>query len=205
MDRILFMKRRVFLVSVLFIALTGFTMPKEDDVKNYLGTPDSLIFNDISYKLVASYHPSEHYYKQEYVPTGELADHFNTMLTLDFFITDNDAKWMRGMKIAELVERKKNDAVVNYDSRDNPSTGESILDFILSDSNNGKLNVVERNIYKYKSFSDKSGNKGILMLGLSQRGYGDKINDFFAGLKANRMNDFRKLAAYSVPDIEIKK
>ncbi|MFB9840763.1 hypothetical protein [Mucilaginibacter ginsenosidivorans] len=105
------------------------------------------------------------------------------MVIVDFVITDAPAKTLIGMKIKELNDRKKDDPVVNYDMMENAGKGEYILDFVLSEQNGGKVSTVERNVYRYKGYTDSSGHKGILLFAISQRGYGDDIVAFFGNLK----------------------
>lgn len=195
---------KAFYLIVLLWLTTGFTHKSGQDARNYYNTPEMLTFDNVQYKLVASYHPNDIYYKQEYIPAGESVDHFNKMVFIDFVITDANSREMLDMKAKEMQERKKNDAVVNYEIMENNADGEYMLDFILSDSKNNKLTVVERNVYRYKSYSDKAGHRGILLFAISQRGYDKDILMFFKNLKTNRVDDINKVGLYNIPDIEIK-
>lgn len=188
----------------LFALTTSFIYKNNDDVKNYYNIPETLTFDNIQYKLVASYHPNDVYYKQEYIPSGESADHFNKMVLIDFVITDALAKKMLQMKAKELDDRKKSDAVTHYEVMENDDKGEYMLDFILSDGKGDQITVVERNVYRYKNYTDKAGHKGILLFGISQRGYDNGITPFFTNLKKTRIDDINKVGAYNIPDIDIK-
>ncbi|MDB4924842.1 hypothetical protein [Mucilaginibacter sp.] len=195
---------RLLYLTILLFSLGGFTTKNKDEVKNFYGTHETLTFDKVDFKLSASYHPNEHYYKQEYIPSGESADHFNSMLVIDFYITEAPNKKLAELKEKELDERKKTDAVANYEQFENTALGEYILDFILSDGKADKLNVVEHNIYHYINYTDKSGHKGILLFGISKRGYGDGITNFIKSVKENKIDNINKLSAYPVPKIEIK-
>ena len=195
---------RLFNLIALLILSATFAH-SQDNVKNYYHIPETLTFDSLQYKLAASYHPNDVYYKQEYIPAGEVADHFNKMIVIDFVVTDLLVKDMLERKVEELTERKKTDPVVNYEVMENAAKGEYILDFILSDGQGNKLNIVERNVYRYKSYTDKVGHKGVLLFGISQRGYGNGITSFFNRLKISRTDDINKTGAYTVPDIEIDK
>lgn len=197
------MNKLLYLTASLLM-LSSFTYRYADEIKNYYGISDILTFDNIQYKLSASYHPNDVYYKQEYIPEGELVDHFNTMVIIDFVITDAPAKQMLKIKAKELDDRKKNDVVVHYEIMENADQGEYMLDFILSESKGDKVSIVERNVYRYKNYTDKSGHKGILLFAISQRGYDDGITDFFGNLKKNRIADINKVGAYDLPVIEIK-
>lgn len=195
---------KAFYLIVLLWLTTGFTYKSGQDARNYYNIPEMLTFDNVQYKLVASYHPNEIYYKQEYIPAGESVDHFNEMVFIDFVITDASPREMLDMKAKEMQDRKKNDSVVNYEIMENNTNGECMLDFILSDAKDSKLTVVERNVYRYKSYSDKVGHRGILLFAISQRGYDKDITMFFRNLKSNRVDDINKVGLYNIPDIEIK-
>lgn len=197
------MIKALYLVVLLWL-ISSFTYKNNQDVKNYYNIPEILTFDNIQYKLVASYHPDDTYYKQEYIPAGESADHFNKMIFIDFAITDAAPRAMLDLKAKEMQDRKKNDPVVNYEIMENSAKGEYMLDFILSDTKDGKLTVVERNVYRYKNYSDKTGHKGVLLFAISQRGYDKDITAFFKNLKNTRVDDINKVGSYNIPDIEIK-
>jgi len=78
-----------------------------------------------------------------------------------------------------------------------------MLDFILSDANQDKISVAEHNTYRYQNYTDKAGHKGVLLFAVSQRGYLEKIGAFIQSVKENKIANINKLAAYSVPKIEI--
>ena len=196
--------RKLLGFALLFLTLTSFTRRHTDEVTNYYGIPQVLSFDSVQYKLTASYHPQYNYYKQEYIPDGESADHFNKMVTIDFVLTNSPAKTLFAAKVKELIERKKNDPVVQYDLRGHPEKDEYILDFTLSQNIGSKAGIVERNVYRYDSYTDSAGHKGILLFAISQRGYGDNIVAFFGSLKRTRLDDIKKLGQYDMPKIEIK-
>lgn len=195
---------KAFYLILLFWLTNSFTHKSGQDVKNYYNIPEILTFDNIRYKLVASYHPNDIYYKQEYIPAGESVDHFNKMVFIDFVITDAGPREMLGIKAKEMQDRKKNDPVVNYEIMENNAGAEYMLDFILSDTKESSLSVVERNVYRYKSYSDKAGHTGILLFAISQRGYDKDIAMFFKNLKNTRVADINKVALYNIPNIEIK-
>jgi hypothetical protein len=197
------MNKLIGLRSLLFL-LACFPYQGNAQVKDYYNIPDTLTFDSIQYKLSASYHPKEIYYKQEYIPDGESADHFNTMVTIDFLITDVPAKNLLVSKVKELIERKKNDPIVQYEMRYNKEKDDFILDFTLSKDIESKAGLVERNVYKYMNYIDSAGHKGVLVFAISQRGYGDNIAAFFGKLKNTRTSDIKKLGQYHVPNIMVK-
>jgi hypothetical protein len=197
------MMRKLGCLLLLTFFLSGFTIKNNDEVKNFYGISEVITYDNVQYKLVASYHPNEHYYKQEYIPAGESAEHFNRMLIIDFYITDALNKQVAQLKEKELDKRKAIDAVVNYEKFENVELGEYMLDFVLSDANQDKISVVEHNTYRYKNYTDKAGHKGVLLLAISQRGYLEKIGDFLKSVKESKIDGINKLVVYQMPKIEI--
>src|SRR5438067_1989097 len=120
------MKLRALAGVILLISLCSFTYLK-NDIKNYYGISDTLTFNNTSYKLVASYHPNDGYYKQEYIPTGESPDHYNTMLIVDFYVTDQPVKRLVKIKENEITTAKKTDPVANFEQFENTELGEFLI------------------------------------------------------------------------------
>ncbi len=83
-------------------------------------------------------------------------------------------------KVQELEERKKSDKCCNYlvYERD----GEYVLDFLVSDGADGKLNCVEVDIHHYKPVT-VNGKKAVQLNFYSRRAYGDDIIPFLESLK----------------------
>ena len=197
------MSKPLFFIALLLVT-TCFTYYNNQEARNYYNIPELLAFDNVQYKLMASYHPNDMYYKHEYIPAGESADHFNRMVFIDVAIVDATPREMLDIKAQELQDRKKNDPIVNYEILEDKDKGECMLDFILSDSQGGKTTVVERNVYRYKNYSDKAGHRGVLLFAISQRGYDKDITTFFKNLKNTRISDINKVGSYNIPDIGIK-
>jgi len=187
---------------IVLILLSSFVAPLPADVKNYFNIAEEQSFDKLNYKLSWSSHPAENYYKQEYLPAGETSEHFDHMLLMDFVITETPVSEFAQQKKAELEKLKQSDPVVHYEFY--KKDGDWILDFILSDSSSGSLNVVEHNMYSYKNYTDKAGHKGVLLIGISERAYGKNITPFLTALKDTRIEQLKKLVVYQIPDIEIK-
>ena len=173
-------------------------------ITDNLNVPGPILFNKTSYNLVWSSHPEEKFYKQEYIPKGDSLTKFKTMVLLDFINGKAKLKDVVAAKIAELKKLKENNPVVNYEMFEND--GEYMIDFLLSENTpNGKLiSTVERNVYRYKTYKDKSGNKGVVLFGISTRSYGNDIDKFFADLKSNRYDLINQVGMFSIPDITVK-
>ncbi|RTL59380.1 MAG: hypothetical protein EKK37_12680 [Sphingobacteriales bacterium] len=196
----------LFLTGLLFF---GFT-PKnnQDEVKDYLNVPGPLTFDKTDYNLTWSSHPSDIYYMQEYIPKGDNIDKFKNMVLLNVIASDSlKLEAVVALKLAELTKLQKENPVIQFKSYDNSNTGEHIIDFLLSANEpDGKhLSFVERNVYRYKYFVDKSGQKGILLFGVSTRAYGHDIYKFFSDLKEHRTEIIPKVGDFSVPEITLTK
>jgi cobalamin-dependent methionine synthase I len=201
------MKKTASFLLLLSAALlsTGFMNHNNTTaVKDYLGVPGPVIIGGASYNISWSSHPAANYYKQEYILKGDDVNRFSKMMMLEAVVSESikpqDA--LAG-KVAELKERKKTDVFVNYQTLANTAKGEYMLDFLLSDGPAAAPNVVEWNVYRYKSFTDKNGHKGLVLFAISMRAYGDKIKPFLASLKDTRTKTINTIAGYEVPPITI--
>ena len=175
-------------------------------VNDYLKVPGPINFDSKSYKLSWSSHPAADYYKQEYLPGGESADRFKSMILLDVLTGKVNVKDIVGAKVAELKKMKETNPVVNYEIFDNSKSGEYMLDFLLTANGaDGKISIAERNVYRYTSFTDKSGNKGVLLFGISVRSYGEAITSFLADLKKNKKDLVNQAAQFKIPSVTITK
>lgn len=191
-----------YLLPVLFVLKADYQQDK--DTINYYGIPTELTFNQLSYKLSWSTHPNDFYYKQEYVANGQNAEHYNDMMIIDFLITELTVKDVVGTQIKSLLERKQTDKICNYEVVKNQQTGEYILDFVMGEGNDDRIDITEWNAYHYKSYIDKNGHKGVLLFGVSRRAYANETNIFLKKLKKYRPEIINKLAAYPVPEINVK-
>jgi hypothetical protein len=94
--------------------------------------------------------------------------------------------------------------VINYESIANPSTGEYMLDFLLTaNGTDGNMAIAERNVYRYKTITTKSGQKGVLLFGVSTRSYGTAITSFIGSLKSTRKELITKVAQFKMPEITL--
>ena len=102
---------------------------------------------------------------------------------------------------------KETNPIINYEIIHNPKTDEYILDFLLTaNAADGSISILERNVYRYKSFIDKAGNKSAMLFGVSVRAYGaSAANQFLISLKSNRKDLINKVSQYKIPSIKITK
>lgn len=197
----------LLLSVLLLLAFTSFRDNK-NEIRDYFNIPGPLSFDKADYNLAWTSHPADNYYVQEYLPQDEKVDNFKNMLLLNVIVSDSlKSEDLVAAKLAELSKIQKENPVTQFKSYDNPHTGEHIIDFLLSvNEPDGKhLSLVERNVYRYKYFVDKSGQKGILLFGVSTRSYGNDIYKFFADLKEHRAEMITKVGAFSIPEITITK
>ena len=98
-----------------------------------------------------------------------------------------------------LNKRKSTDPTVNFAVVKNPKNNEIILDFILNAEDPKGDDIVEWNAYRYAALKGKGGASGVLLFGISRRGYGDDATDFLRRLKLARPAEVNALAAYPLP------
>ena len=194
-------------MKTILIAITtilfSFTTISDNPVDR-IGVKGPLEFNQTNFKLVWTDHPNDNYYIQEYLPDGEKVESFNQMLTIHLFDTDIETKDAVGQKVKELTERKKTDAVCNYQVTESPDGKEFIVDFLLGESKNDKMTIVEFNVYRYKQIEISKKKKAIIVYAYSKRSYGDEITNFFKTLKADRTNYLNQMISADIPSVTIE-
>jgi len=198
---------RKFVITLspfMFVLFAGFSSLTKSDVVNYLNTRDTLVFNNVAYKLVWSSHPTDNYYKQEYIPASENVEKYNSMLFIDFLITPDSAVNLVRQKIAEVKGRQNVDHFANFQVMENETLHEYLLDFVMSNINNGTFDTMEWNAYRYTAYTDKQGHRGILLFAYSKRSYEKAIFQFRRSLGASRIADMKLFAASDVPEVEVK-
>lgn len=196
------------LKNMFLLLLTNFlltTYIHAQTPKDYLHVPGPLSFDKVDYQLAWSSHPSEVYYKHEYLAAGDTLEHFKKLLMLEVVVSNIPLKNAVSQKVAELKALKKTNPVVNYTQTE--KNGEFILDFTISENSaNGKqINILERNVYRYKSFKTKSGQDCILLFAISERTYGKEAGKYLANLKKNRAELVNKVSDFTIPEISISK
>lgn len=203
-----FKKTKLKLIFTLFIFISAIltsTFSHAQNAVDKLNVPGPLTIGNKSHALSWTSHPTAGFYKQEYIPAGDNADKFMSMVMLDLSLGNFNLKEVVGAKIAELKKMKETNPIVNYEMFQ--KNGEYLLDFLLSaNSPNGKtVEIVERNVYRYKTFTDKSGKKGILLFGISVRSYGNDIDAFLKALKTSKSVLLNEVAQFNIPAVGILK
>ena len=197
--------KNIITTVLLGLLLTTFAFGQTTKPTEYLGVAGQISFDKTSYNLAWTSHPTDNYYKQEYLAKGDTIEKFKKLILLEIITGKTKLKDVVATKIAELKKMKAANPVVNYETFE--KDGEVMLDFLVSENTaDGKyLSIVERNVYRYKSVVDKNGQKGILLFGVSERAYGDDIDKFFPNLKAHRFDLINLVGAYELPEIKIEK
>jgi hypothetical protein len=188
----------------LSIALLTFTTTNINPIDN-LGVDGPLSFNNTSFELKWSDKPSDIYYIQEYLPSGEDLDNFNQMITIHLFDTDIKLKDAVDQKLSELNKRKETDSVCNYQVTESPDGKEFIIDFLLGESKEDKMTIVEFNVYHYRQIELDNNRNAIAVYAYSKRSYGDNITDFFKTLKEDRISHLNEMISIQKPIINIRK
>ncbi|GAB4017778.1 hypothetical protein GCM10028808_50200 [Spirosoma migulaei] len=172
---------------------------------DYLQVPGPILFERTAYHLAWASHPTPAFYKQEYLAVGIDPSRFTSMIFFDLLRGTLTVQEAVGTKVAELKKLKETNPLVSYQLRELPGTGEFLLDFLLSQATpDGKSqSIVERNVYRYKPFTDPSGKKGILLFGVSQRSYGADTESFLTSLKRTNVDLPAKVEQFKLPSIAI--
>ena len=202
------MKRRDFVpflgCACLLLAdvmLGNVGVARAEGVVERLSVPESIEFNGETYRLSWSSHPRPHYYKQEYLPSGQTSERFQRMILIEATVRDVGIKDVVAAQVNMLNKRKSTDPTVNFAILKNPKNDEIILDFILSAQDSKGEDIVEWNAYRYAALKGRGGVSGVLLFGISRRGYGDDGTNFLRRLKSVRPAEINALAAYPLPAV----
>jgi hypothetical protein len=197
------MKRRKFikLLSLLLtqVMLRNVEVARSAGAVDRLSLPDPIAFNGESYRLSWSSHPRPYYYKQEYLPPGQMSERFQRMLLIEAVVRGVDVNGAVAAQVSMLNKRKATDPTVNFAIIKNPKNDEIILDFILSAKDPKGEYVVEWNAYRYSVLRGKNGASGVLLFGISRRAYGDDTANFLRRLKSTRPAEINALVTYALP------
>jgi hypothetical protein len=194
------MKQILILGAALLLSFTT----TKDKIVDRLGVKGPLTFDKIDFNLAWTDKPNEKYYIQEYLPNGETIQAFNQMLTIHLFDTELELEDAVKQKVGELIERKKTDPVCNYLITESPDGKEFIVDFLLGESKNDKMTIIEFNVYRYKQIDLSQNKKGILVYAYSKRAYQGDISPFLKSLGDNRAKYLKQMIKTEMPSIKIE-
>lgn len=193
----------ICLFTLLMLSDSGYAQTPKPAV-NYLGIQTSISVQKKVYRLAWSAHPDASLYKQEYLVAGDDFPKYKSMVGVDFVLTESSVEQAVNTKLSELNSLKRTNPIVNYNVVRNPTTGEIIIDCLIG--NNAAMerdNLVERNVYRFKSVKTNSGQRGILLFMVSDRKYGSEITPFLTKLKGDKPLLINEVAKLSMPEIQL--
>ncbi|OSZ79806.1 hypothetical protein CAP36_00640 [Chitinophagaceae bacterium IBVUCB2] len=190
----------ITITALLTISFAGAQTKK--GITEYLTVPGPIILNKNTFHLAWTSHPSANYYKQEYITAKDSIQKYTKMVSVELLISDATAANLAKAKMDELKQLKLTNPLINYEIFQ--KNGEIILDFLISENAGDKVNIIERNVYRYKAFSGKNGQKGVMLFGASERAYGNSVDAFLSSLKKNKSQLLNAVAAFTLPTITIK-
>ena len=174
------------------------------DPVDRLGLPGPLSFDGTSYALAWSSHPTPIYYKQEYLPAGENLDGYSRMLIVELIESGTTPESAVAAQIRLLNARKGKDPLVNFAVIQNKQSGETLLDFLISERTPQGAAIAEWNAYRYVPRKAADGRAGVMLFAISQRAYGDAdIKDFLGKLKTARPAAINRVAQHKLPALRV--
>ena len=194
------MKRLFSILSLLSIMAWG-TL-KAQNVEDVLDVK-TLNFQGVDYQLGWSVHNSGEsgLYIQEYFPKGQVPESYTDMFTISVItnivsgITPQKAV---AAKEAELAKRKEESKDVwNWAVMTNDETNEACIDFVCCSGKDGKLDIVEFDVHRYRMIL-VDGKPALQLLFYSHRAYGDDITEMM-----NNLKDIRGKALLDIVDFNI--
>ena len=169
-------------ISIIISLLSCLSLSSQSATE-YFNVGNPIKYCGTKYSLVWSAQPQENYFVQEYLPKGETLEHYNQMFTVSVIFWDRTPLEAVQAKIAELEERKKSDPITKYMVAEN--NGDYILEFLVGDSSNGKMNTVEVDVHYYRQMTI-NGKKASVLCFYSGRAYGDDILPFIQSIPEKR-------------------
>ncbi len=193
-----FLRRRTVMCCCIALGLSATFACAQ--TRDYLNVPGPFSFGEDTYDLAWSARPSAKYFKQEYVPAGQQVETYTKMLLVDFLeggITVNDVVTAQ---VAKIKARQGVDPLVHMAIARNGSTGEVLLDFLMSDKDKNGADIVEWDAYRYARAKNAEGKTGVELFGVSLRAYGnDNATAFLRQLKSLRSKQINILASAKLP------
>lgn len=188
---------RQMIAATALLALCAMPPALAQDATDYLGLPGPITVGDTDYVLSWSSNPRPGYFKQEYLPAGAVPDSYESMVMVEFLVTESPIAEIVGAQTSMIEQRKASDPVANFAVFDHPDNDEYLLDFLLSAKDaNGEF-VLEWNGYRYVE-SQFEGQRGSMLFAISERAYGDAASEAFLRnlreFKAQRLLDLTEAA-----------
>ena len=184
---------RQTITATALLALCSIVPAQAQDATDHLGVPGPITVGDTDYVLSWSSNPQPGYYKQEYLPEGANADSYDSMVMVEFLVTDSPITEVVGAQASMVEQRKGSDPVANYAVFDHPDNGEYLLDFLLSTKDENGEFILESNGYRYVE-GEFEGQRGSMLFAISERAYGDAASEAF-------LRDLRDFKAQSLSEL----
>jgi hypothetical protein len=193
---------RQTITAAALLALCSMTPAQAQDVTDYLGVPGPITVGDTDYVLAWSSNPQPGYYKQEYLPEGAIADSYESMVMVEFLVTDAAITDVVGAQASMVEQRKGSDPVANYAVFDHPENGEYLLDFLLSAKDENGEFILEWNGYRYVE-GELEGKRGSMLFAISERAYGDAASEaFLRNLRDFKAQHLLELTQAELPELD---
>lgn len=173
-------------------------------VTEYLSIYGPFKVGDYVFHLRWSDHSQETVYIQDYVPTIYDHDMYIQLLRVTLQLDNTKPKEALNAKIKELEIRKAKDPLLKYNVSMDPRTGDDVLEYLLTRTENGDNTVAEWNFIRYAPYKSPSGKKGLEIFTYSRRGYGMKIDPFLGDVERHGKEFINNFLAIPMPVIEIK-
>ena len=176
------------------------TASSENQVVNYLGSQETIIFDGITYNLAWSHPPQAKgtYYIQEYMPDGQKIEKYNDIFILDLGKGNESIEASVKQKVDWLKERKSTDPLVNYKVLQNQDQSEYIVDLLVSDDN-----VIEWDVIRYTYYLENEKPVGIKTFTMSKRAYADNQEAFLQNLKKEKARLIEEFTKLPFPTIKL--
>ena len=184
---------RQTITATALLALCSIVPAQAQDATDHLGVPGPITVGDTDYVLSWSSNPQPGYYKQEYLPEGANADSYDSMVMVEFLVTDSPITEVVGAQASMVEQHKGSDPVANYAVFDHPDNGEYLLDFLLSTKDENGEFILEWNGYRYVE-GEFEGQRGSMLFAISERAYGDAASEAF-------LRDLRDFKAQSLSEL----
>lgn len=194
------MRRLLHLASAFLAGVLATSSLAAQPATDHLGLPGPISFAGADYHLAWSSRPTDHYIKQEYLPPGQVAQRYHSMVLIEVLSGAVTPATAAAAQMAMLNDRRDSDPLVNMEMIQNPATGEYLLDFLVSARDEAGEIVVEWNGYRYGTALDGQGNPATILFAISHRAYGAAAaQSFLEGLRAFKAAQIATLAAMPMP------
>ncbi|MBC7572263.1 MAG: hypothetical protein H7319_21410 [Spirosoma sp.] len=191
------------LFALLMLSVPGYGQAPKPAI-NFLGIQTLISVQKNTYRLSWSAHPDASLYKQEYLSAGDDFPKYESMVTIDFVLTESTVEQAVDTKLRELEGLKRTNPIVQYNIISNAATGEKIIDCLIgTNAAEERNNLVERDVFRFKGIKTKSGQRGILLFMISNRKYGPEITPFLTKLKVDKPLLVNEIAKLTLPVIQL--